>query len=122
MMIIIYLIFMGFIKNLSENYIKKVSIYRLGPGAVLAEGILKSGITAPFRKHSREQYVLTKTTPLDEEEVLKIHSWHKQGKLHFNKIAIHQTMIFAPHIFLGVLITIICQGNVVLFLKAVFGI
>ncbi|MBN1543864.1 prepilin peptidase [Candidatus Woesearchaeota archaeon] len=118
MMIIIYLIMMGFIAHLSEKYLHKTSIYDLRPGMVLAEGILTSGFKAQVNKLKDSEFVLTKRNPLTREDILKIQRWHSKGKLHFNEIDTHQTMVFAPHIFAGVMITIICEGNLIMFLKA----
>jgi Flp pilus assembly protein protease CpaA len=117
-MIAIYLLLIGFIRNLAENYTKKINIYGLEPGMVLAEGVLRTGVTAPFREYKQDRYIINKTTPLAEKEIIKIRKMHQKGLFHFNKIQVNQTIPFAPHIFLGTIITIICQGNAVLFLSS----
>ncbi|MBT5022496.1 hypothetical protein HON01_06725 [Candidatus Woesearchaeota archaeon] len=119
-MILLYIILLGFIRRLSDVYSNEVNISQLKSGMILGEGILKNGLKAPIKQSLRDTYILTKATALSKTDVQKIKKWHMTGKLHFNKIKVNKTIAFAPHLFLGTIITISCQGNILLFLQKVF--
>jgi hypothetical protein len=119
-----YMIILLFINNLSDYYTKKVHVYQLNPGMLLAEDITKKGFKQSSIKKGlggvfgERSIFLRSSRGLSEEDVLNIRRKYRSGKLHFNTIKIHQATPFAQFMFLGVLITIVCNGNALLFLKA----
>ena len=119
-LICIYLVILGFLKRLAEDFSKRVNINKLKKGMVLAEGILKGGIKAPIKKIKNAQYIVTKDTPLSQQDINKIKTWHGNGRLHFNTIKINKTIPLAPSLFAGVLMTIISSGNFLMFLAKLF--
>ena len=54
---------------------------------------------------------------LTKEDVEKINKLHSEGKFKPHVISIYHTVPFAPFMFLGVLMTIIAQGNVLMALR-----
>ncbi|MFC1723901.1 hypothetical protein ACFL0V_07210, partial [Nanoarchaeota archaeon] len=118
-MLSLYIVFFGFVRKLSENYFDEISVHKLEEGHKLAEGVLATGFKAPTKM--KAEYVVDKHGPLEKEDVKHIKGLHGGGKLHFNKIKVHQTIPFAPFMFMGVLVTIICEGNLLMFLRVVIG-
>ncbi len=121
-MVLLYIIVFGLVRRLAEMYRVRKHLSELKPGDCLAEGILRNGQKAEFGKIKDEKYFVTKKTGLNEQDIKIINKFHRTGKIHFNKIQTYQTIIFGPFLLLGTLITIISQGNVIMFLRAVSGI
>lgn len=127
--IFIFVIF--FVVNLGFHFFSKsVLINDLRLGMVLAEEIYEekggykkrkivpiSFVDALFGK-VQYRYVI-KHTPegLTKKDIQKIKELHKEGKLKEDKLQIAQTISFAPFMFLGVLLTIVCKGNLIMALK-----
>ncbi len=53
---------------------------------------------------------------LSEEDIKKLGKMKKEGKLEFESINIHQVLPFAPLLFLGVLLTVLARGNIILYI------
>ena len=121
-MIVLYLLVFGFVRKLSEAYVERKNVYRLIAGDIIEEDILNSGLTSPRRRFPAERCIVRKDTPLKAKDIRKIHKMHRQGKLHFNTIQVHNTMRFAPWLFLGTMVTVVCSGNVVVFVRSAMGI
>ena len=61
------------------------------------------------------------TSPnLTEKAINKLKKLHKEKKLGFSSLKIHQTMPFAPMMFAGVLATIVARGDLVSFVAGMF--
>ena len=58
---------------------------------------------------------------LTESDAGKIMELFSKRRLNFSKIRIHQTLPFAPFIFLGVLLTLISRGSFVIFAGDLIG-
>jgi Flp pilus assembly protein protease CpaA len=113
--------------ELGEVYLNKVNIYKLQEGMILAEGIDKKGF-----KTKRSQYGYSVIDDADKfiykpsvegltkKDIRKIQKAHNRGLLHFNNIKVQQTTPFAPFMFLGVIITIILEGNLLVFFRLIF--
>lgn len=58
---------------------------------------------------------------ISPEQVVELQKLHKSGKLEFTELLIHQTLPFAPFMFVGVLLTLIAHGNIFVFLIMFFS-
>ncbi|MBT5273010.1 hypothetical protein HN695_07300 [Candidatus Woesearchaeota archaeon] len=123
---IAYAIIIMFIYEMSTLFVKKVKIDDLEEGMVLAELITKEGKRIKPTTYSYSQIqkkgllVEYSVDGLNDKEVVKLHRAYDDGILKTNYLFVQQTIPFAPFMFLGVLLTIVFNGNVILFLKSLF--
>ena len=123
--LIIFVVLRFFLLNLSFNlFTKEVKIKDLKQGMIPAEMVLRKetffrkikliGFFPAKIKNKNEKY-LFKGRPegLAQSDITRIAKF----RLPFKTIKIYQTMGFASFIFLGVLLTIIFQGNLILSVK-----
>lgn len=114
-----FIIVMVFISGMGKLYYDSVNIYRLRPGMQLLQAVLKNGISLDIDEAEPRRMLFKQgLRGLTEYDVNMIKNAHRKGKLHFNELKVQQTIPFAPFMFLGTMMTIICQGNVILFVKA----
>jgi hypothetical protein len=115
-----------FLFDLSEAFTEDVNIYRLKEGMIPAEAITKQGLKVKTKEYEfltprkETAFFMRTNAGLTKEEIDRIKKAHLAGKMHFNELKIKQTIPFAPFLFLGTLITIICQGNIIVFLRSLF--
>jgi hypothetical protein len=120
-----------FILELSFTiYTHYVDINLLKPGMVPAEVIYeenKEYKTEPILHFSFLSYLQAKTSGkkyifehrsggLTEEEVTKLRELYQVKKIKFEHLKIQPTIPFAPFMFLGVILTIIFRGNILIYL------
>jgi len=63
----------------------------------------------------QEGKIILDRKPLTKDDIKKIQKLHSEGSFKPHTIRINQTVPFAPLLFLGVLLTIIFQGNMIIF-------
>ncbi|MBI5398365.1 hypothetical protein HZB03_02775, partial [Candidatus Woesearchaeota archaeon] len=121
-----YLFVRFFLKNLGKHYTTKVPIGKLESGLFLIQGIKKDGNKEYARpifflkeKHHDEYLYYPRTHGVTKEEIANIQKLHRAGKLHCNHLRARQTIPFAPFIFAGAILTLICQGSILIALKTV---
>jgi Flp pilus assembly protein protease CpaA len=119
--IILYICLIGFLRRLSEYDSYKVSIHNLKVGMVPAEGIFKNGLKGRFDENQKDKYLMTKTKPLRRKDIATIIRLHQRGLLHFNTLRIRSSLKFAPILFTGIIITMVCNGSMILFLINLLG-
>ena len=120
-----------------EIFAQDIDINKLKPGMVLSEIIEKKGKIneeelntlkkkdgTEVIKYKGEYYIknrkssITQNNYIDEEaEGLTTRQISKISELGFKKIRVSQTMPFAPLIFLGVILTIIAKGNILILIQ-----
>lgn len=112
------IILMAFLRHGSESYKNTKFIYNLKPGDKLKQKITKEGNLA---EGDTKKYKLLdiEYNSLTEQDINKLEKMHKTHKLHFNFIETYQKIPFALFIYFGILSTIICDGNIITFLRAV---
>jgi len=124
--LLITVIFFVF-KFSSAMFTKSVKISELKPGIILLGEIYKKGKKYIILE-SRELMlgkkkdlfsINSEAEGLTEQDINRIKKLQKQGKLSFSSLKVHQTLPFAPFIFLGVLLTLIAKGNFILFLISI---
>lgn len=119
-----------------EMFSKELGVSKLKPGMVLSEIIVKKDEkeikkikkwNTQIFKYKGEYYIKTPKTHLEldnfieeEAEGLTKMQIEKIKKIGIEKIKISQTIPFAPFIFLGVILTIIFKGNILIVLMALF--
>ena len=54
---------------------------------------------------------------LSKENIEELKGLYKEKKIKFNTIRVFTTIPFAPFVFLGVLITLICHGNMIIYIR-----
>jgi Flp pilus assembly protein protease CpaA len=97
---------------------ESIAIGKLKKGMILAERIYQKNKRffkdLYFKKNRSSKYAYWKCTGdgLNDEDIEKINGLASKKMLSFNSIKIKHTIPFAPFLFLGVLITIIAQGNI----------
>ena len=124
-------------KLAQEIFAQEIDINKLKPGMVLSEIIEKKGKISEEElntlkkqagteiiKYKEEYYIknrkssITQNNYIDEEaEGLTTRQISKISELGFKKIRVSQTMPFAPLIFLGVILTIIAKGNILILIQ-----
>jgi len=124
-------------KLAQKIFAKDIDINKLKPGMVLSEIIEKKGKISEEElntlkkqdgteviKYKGEYYIknikssITQNNYIDEEaEGLTTRQISKISELGFKKIRVSQTMPFAPLIFLGVILTIIAKGNILILIQ-----
>ncbi|MEM4266547.1 MAG: hypothetical protein QW404_00630 [Candidatus Nanoarchaeia archaeon] len=109
---------------------KEVDIKMLHPGMIPAELVYLDG--NKYKKSKimlftifdylqfgfKKNYLFNPTEPLSNDDVIKLKKLEK--KLGFEHLRVQQTVPFAPFLFLGVLLTIISQGNILIFIFRLF--
>ncbi|MCK5025861.1 MAG: hypothetical protein KAS15_04675 [Nanoarchaeota archaeon] len=124
-------------KLAQEIFAQDIDINKLKPGMVLSEIIEKKGkineeelntlkkqAGTEIIKYKEEYYIknrkssITQNNYIDEEaEGLTTRQISKIRELGFKTIRVSQTMPFAPLIFLGVILTIIAKGNILILIQ-----
>jgi len=112
-----FIIIRMFINELSDYFVEEKNIYELKPGHVIAESITSKGLKT--NEKTKENIAIQKNEKLSEFILEHIKRFHKNGKIHFNKIKIYQTIPFAPAILMGVMITLLSEGNIIIMLKTI---
>jgi len=59
---------------------------------------------------------------LTQKNIKELKQLYKEKKIKFNTIRVFKTIPFAPFVFLGVFITLICQGDMIIYLKLLLDI
>ena len=108
-------------------FTREVSISKLKKGDVLAENIIiedgkykKSDInyislvSSMFQKSKNVNIIDNYSGRLSSDNIEKINSLHKSGKLEFDNIKISNKMPFAPLIFMGCIITYFSYSGILL--------
>lgn len=109
----------AFIRNI--NIDKKVNINKLQPGMKISEAITKSGLPVIPKNPSllsKKEYAYLPTKKLTRKLIDNMQKEHRRGKVHLNELTLSEKFAFSPFLFLGTLITIVCQGNMIIFLSA----
>lgn len=123
--IVLYLFFRTFILNLGDiSFVNELSILELQEGMVPAERIVKS--EGGYERKSAvfagldDKNITVNVTPkgLSAQKIEELKRLAEEGYfLSFdNKLKIQQSMIFAPVISFGVILTIVCKGPLYRFL------
>jgi len=124
----IFILYLGY-----ALYTHPIYIEQLKEGAILAEEVVKTGKNTYTKKqalpaisflslilHKDDARKVTFSQGgLTAEDIKKITSLHSEGKLKEHSIRVYQTTPFAPFIFSGVLLTLVCEGNFVYFIRSV---
>ena len=130
LLLIFLIIIRFFLIGLSyEAFTKKISLNKIREGMVPAEVIFKSGKTYKKIKITfgifrslplgKKRYIFQpKPEGLSNEDIKKIHSLIKRIK--FNDIRIQETISFAPFLFIGALLQILLNDNVVTYIRVLF--
>ena len=122
-----------FVINLGHGFFSKsVYIEDLKPGMIPAENIIKkkgkytkkkivpisfiAGLVGSSEKNRMFHLV---SEGLTKEEIKKIQTLHSSGHIKDHSIRISHVVPFAPFMFFGVLITILCKGNLFFYLMFV---
>lgn len=108
---------------------KMVGVHNLLPRMILGEKIVPSGekfVKKPIRLSIMSkppddegqlfEYNIDGLTPEDIESIMEL---KKQNKLGFDCIYVHRTIPFALMMFLGVLLTLLAQGNLIIFFNLI---
>jgi hypothetical protein len=120
-MLFLFLFLMSFVVNLGTfMFDHEVKIPDLKRGMMPVQGVMKKGkkyMKVPFSGtvFSKKEDYLIDYSPvgLTSEQIKKLNELYKNGRLGFDSLTVQETMPFAALLFIGVLITILCQGNLV---------
>jgi len=110
-------------------YGRKVAVRDLKRGMVLLEGIaadgrggfekkdlFSKGLFAALSNAGSSLAVEAGARGLQEGDMRKINEWRRQGKLGFDSVLVQKSVAFAPLLFFGVVLTLLCGGSAVAFL------
>ena len=123
-----------------EIFAAKIDTDILKPGMVLSEtiekkgkitkeelGILKKQMNIKIIEHKGDCYILKPKSDMnldnfleEEAEGLTKEQINKTKTLGIKKIKVSQTVPFAPFMFMGVILTIIIKGNILILIKTLF--
>lgn len=79
------------------------------------QNLIPLSLFSYFQEKTKEKnYLFNPTQPLTKEDIDKI--WKLRRRLGLEHLKIQQTIPFAPFLFLGVLLTLLAQGNFILIL------
>ena len=104
------------VKNLKEGDVLLEAIVSNEKGRVSKKDIFGRGIFSAMGSIKARLVVEAKPTGLDKDEIKKIKELEKQGKIGFDSILVQKSLAFAPILFFGVILTIVCRGNFIAFL------
>lgn len=127
--VFIFMFLRFFILNLGAVALSNsVKIDDLKPGMILLDRIKKkddkylkeSGVEISLLnlliKKTEKYFIENRPEGLSEEEVNTLKKLKKEGKLNFEYLLVHQTLPFAPLLFLGTLLTLISGDNIFLYI------
>jgi len=106
-----------FSKIISDSFSKEIRIKNLNQGMVLAESIQKKG--SKYIKKPKQILKLDNFIDM-ESEGLTFQQLKKVKKTDIKTIKVSKTIPFAPFIFLGVILTLLFKGNILIFIKNLF--
>jgi hypothetical protein len=116
-MTIIYII-VNFISGLGKYAYKKKKISELKAGDVLLQAITKEGFKTDTQHAGSKAIFVPTGEGLRQKELKKIQSSYRRGLLNINKIRVRKMTHFALFLFAGTLITLACEGNIIMFLRS----
>lgn len=127
LLILVWIIIMAMINEGSVKvFTREIKIADLEPEMVLAETIYrdkkqkcKKEIRSMIRtitKPNRAYLIDSGPEGVTKEELTTIRKLYKENKLTFTRIRIHNTTPFAPFFFVGVLITLYINNNIISYL------
>ncbi|MFH8080543.1 MAG: prepilin peptidase [Candidatus Aenigmatarchaeota archaeon] len=121
LIVMIFQLLMIFIKIVQLNLVKKVKVNELEPGMIIAENIVKQGnYWIKLRtKKSFSGKLIKNNSLLSDDDVKEIKNSYNSGLVKFKEVKIASTLPFAPLLFLGVIITLLAQGNMFIHLITV---
>ncbi len=109
-----YLILMQFISQLGTYFTKNVNIHRLEPGMVLTKAITRDGMKIGLDLVPEQDILISpKTKGITQEEIKELRKRHIIGKIHFNQVEVMQTVPFAGFIFLGFILFMIFNVDII---------
>jgi hypothetical protein len=113
-----------------SHYSVPVPIVSLRTGMVPAESVILTDnnyskekidfFSIGMRNKQKGSRIVLGTGVLTNENLTYIKKLHSSGRLPFDKIRIHQTVPFAPFMFLGVILTVLLHGSIVNLLGSLF--
>ena len=114
-----WFIFKGVITNLGQKtFSKKIEIKELKAGMLPAETVyednkryFKEGQEHQMISTEKKSFLELSAGGLTKENIEKLKQLRKEKRLKFNSLKIKQTLPFAPFMLLGVLVTLISEGN-----------
>lgn len=80
------------------------------------ESAVDFSLVGMLRKKQKKYLIENSPTGLSRKEVEEIKRLKKEGKLNFDSLSVHQTLPFAPLLFLGVFITFAVRENIFIYL------
>ncbi|MBN2422228.1 prepilin peptidase [Candidatus Woesearchaeota archaeon] len=131
MLFLFFVLLRYFVLNLSFiAFSKPIYIESLKQGMCLAEDIIESKgeytkkketsisfVNSIFEAFQKKETILDNYKSLTKEDVKKINTLHSGGKIKEHIIFIHEKIHFAVSMFIGVIITLLCRGNFLIFLR-----
>ncbi len=129
--IVFYVCIKYFIFGLSyEFFSRNVRISDIKEGMILADVFYKEGKKYVAKSNAFNDFQMRQkgkvrpvfnTKGLTKDDVKRIKELHKEGKID-SILKVQKTMPFAIFMFLGVILTLIFQGNVILIVKFLLGV
>lgn len=127
-MVLLFLFLMGFVVNLGEfMFNQEVKVQNLKKGMTPTQGIIEKDkkymkVSLSRTMFSKNENYIIDYSPsgLKEEDIKRLQELCKERKIEFDSITIQQTMPFALLLFIGVLITIFAQGNIIDYIKLLY--
>jgi len=104
-----------YVEDLKPNMLLADMIYKDGSKYVKEDNIVISIFSALYS--SKRIKPLFKLKPLGENNVKLLKRLHSQGKFEPHEVRIHEVVPFALYMFIGALLTILCQGNFLLAIR-----
>jgi len=132
-LILIFIFARFFILQLTHKiYVRHVDIHLLKSGMIPAERVFiqkKKYIKEPLLFYSLFSYLKqpkrddvfdVNSEGLTDRDCRKLRMLKRENKIKFNHIKVYQTLPFAVFLFVGIIITILVQGNFFTFLRNLF--
>jgi len=87
-----------------------------GRGGFEKKDLFSKGLFAALSNAGSSLAVEAGARGLQEGDMRKINEWRRQGKLGFDSVLVQKSVAFAPLLFFGVVLTLLCGGSAVAFL------
>ena len=125
---LLYFLVMIFIIRLgSEVFSTHVKIKDIKEGMVFADCIIQKGGKYVVSSHDSEDsakyehFIEVLSEGISSDQLQKLRGAHKDNLLVFEKVRVLTHTYFAPHLFIGAILTIMVKGNILVFIRYIFS-
>ncbi len=106
------------VSELKQGMVLLEAVAGNSKGKFVKKDIFSRGLFAALGSMKTPLAIDVKASGLQQRDIERLRQWQQHGKLGFDSILVQRSFAFAPILFFGVILTILCSGNCIAFLAS----